>query len=75
MVFEVCSNKGPRVKDGPEPGVLGLNHRNTWKNIFKNLFLQNDPAQMLEIYFIVLPSGPAKSLFNGGPGIQNGPVP
>ena len=29
FLYIVCSNQGLRVQDGPSPGVLGLNHRNT----------------------------------------------
>ena len=29
VLYQVCSNEGPRVQDGPGSGVLGSNHRNT----------------------------------------------
>ena len=29
VFYQVCSNDSPRVQNGPGPGVLGLNHRNT----------------------------------------------
>ena len=52
VLYEV----GPRVQDGLAPGGPGFNHRNTYKNI-KNL-LQTHLAQMLEIWYVALPSGP-----------------
>ena len=53
-------------------GVPGSNHRNTEKNIKKNLLLQNQLAQMLEIQYVILSGGPLPSLFShchwpGGP--------
>ena len=50
-------------------GVLGLNHRKT----FKNLLLQNHLAQMFEI-FVALPCGLFQVCSNYGPGIKNGPA-
>ena len=45
----------------PSQGVLGSNHRNAY--IFKNFLLQNHLAQMLEIWYVVLPSNPLPNLF------------
>ena len=42
--------------------VRGSNHRNRWK-ILRNLLLQNDLPQMLEIRYVALPSGLLPSLF------------
>ena len=51
-----CSNEGPRVQDGSMPGspvrTIEMN-----RNLFKNLLLQNHPAQMLEVWYVALPSG------------------
>ena len=35
-IWYVASNQGPRVQDGPAPGVLGPNHRNAQKYIKKS---------------------------------------
>ena len=46
----------------PPQRVLDLNHRDRWK-IFKNLLLQNYFPQMLDIRYVVLPSGSLPSSF------------
>ena len=43
-------------------GVLGSNHRNTYKKKIKNLF-QSHLAEMPEIQCVALPSSPLPSLF------------
>ena len=35
MLYQVCSNEGPRVQAGSGPGDPRFNHRNTQKNIQK----------------------------------------
>ena len=58
-LYQVCSNGGPGVQNGPAAGGLGFK-----KEIyFKNLLLQNCLAQGLEIWYIALPGGPLPSLF------------
>ena len=44
-------------------GVLGSNHRNIYKKILKNLFLQSHSAQVPEIQCEALPSSLFPSLF------------
>ena len=36
VLYQVCSNQGPRVQGGPGPGVLGSNHGNAQKYIEKS---------------------------------------
>ena len=53
-LYQVCSNGGPGVQNGPAAGGLGFK-----KEIYlKNLLLQNCLAQGLEIWYIALPGGP-----------------
>ena len=40
------------------------------RKIFCNLFSQNHQAEMLEIWYAALPSGPLPSLFKCGPGVK-----
>ena len=62
--------KGPGVQNGPAQRVLGSNHRNRWK-ILENLLLQNHLAQLLEIRYVALSSGPLLSLFKSGLRVQH----
>ena len=57
--YQVCSNGGPGVKNGPAAGGLGFKN----EIYFKNLLLQNSLAQVLEIWYVALPGGPLPSLF------------
>ena len=41
------------------------------RNIFKNLLLQNHLAQMFQIWYVALPSGPLPSCSNEGPRVQD----
>ena len=60
--YQVCSNGGPRVQNGPVAGGGGgLVFK---KEIYlKNLLLQNCLALGLEIWYIALPGGLLPSLF------------
>ena len=62
ILYQVCSNEGPRIQDGPAPGVLCSSHTATLKNI-QNFLLQNHLALMLEMGYVALPSGPTPILF------------
>ena len=47
ILYQVCSNEGPRVQDGPAPGVLGSSQTATLKNIFclnEGPWVQDGPA-------------------------------
>ena len=57
--YQVCSNGGPGVQNGPAAGGSWVQKR----NILQNLLLQNCLAQVLEIWYIALPGGPLPSLF------------
>ena len=61
-LYQVCSNGGPWVQNGPVAGGGGgLGFK---KEIYlKNLLLQNCLAQGLDIWFIAVPGGPLPSLF------------
>ena len=59
VLYQVCSNDDPRVQNGPAPGVLSLKQR----KIFKNVFLENYSAHMLEIWYVALLSNFLLSLF------------
>ena len=43
------------------------------RTIFKNLLPQNHLAQILEIWYLALPSGPLPGLFSEGLRVQTGP--
>ena len=58
-LYQVCSNGGPGVRNGPAAGGLGFKN----EIYFKNLLLQNCLAQVLEIWYVALPGGPLPSLF------------
>ena len=65
-LYQVCSNGGPGVRNGPAAGGGGgggggLGFK--MKYILQNLLLQNCLAQMLEIWYVALPGGPLPSLF------------
>ena len=49
--------KGPGSKMVLRQGVLG-SITEIHRKIFKNLLIQNHLAQMLEIWYVALPSGP-----------------
>ena len=53
----------PQGPKWPWAGGLGFETR----KILKNLLLQNCLAQMLEIWYVALPSGPLPSLFKWWP--------
>ena len=55
----------PRFQGPRWPRARGSSVRTTekHKNIFKNLLCQNHMAQMFEIWYVALPSGPLPSLF------------
>ena len=57
-LYHVCSNGSPGVKSGPVAG--GLDFKN--EILLKNL-LRNHLAQILEIWYVALPSGLLTSLF------------
>ena len=58
-LYQVCSNGGPGVRNGPTAGgVLGSKMKYT-----QNLLLQNCLAQVLEIWHVALPGGLLPSLF------------
>ena len=58
-LYQVCSNGGPGVRNGPAAGGLGFKN----EIYFKNLLLQNCLAQVLEIWYVALPGGPLPSVF------------
>ena len=58
-LYQVCSNAGPGVQNGPAAGGSWVQNC----NILKNLLLQNCLAQMLEIRYVALPGSPLVSLF------------
>ena len=58
-LYQVCSNSGPGVQNGPAAGRSWVEKG----NILQNLLLQNCLAQMLEIWYVALPGGPLPSLF------------
>ena len=60
-------------KMAPPQGVLGLNHRNTKKNI-QNL-LQNHLLQVHEIWYVAFLSVPLSCLFNESFRFLNAPAP
>ena len=62
-LYQVCSNGGPGVQNGPAAGGLGFKI----EIYLKNLLLQNCLAQGLEIWYIALPDGPLPSLFKWWP--------
>ena len=69
-MYQVCSNESPCpgwVQDGPALGEPKFELSKYIKKIFKNLLLQNHLAQMLEIWYVALPSGPLPNLFKEGP--------
>ena len=60
-LYQVFSNDGPGVRNGPASGGGG-----SWvqkRNILQNLLLQNCLAQVLEIWYVTMPGGPLPSLF------------
>ena len=57
--YHVCSNGGPEVQNGPSAGDLGFKNEIN----LKNLLLQSCLAQVLEIWYVVLPYGRLPSLF------------
>ena len=63
VLYQVCSNGGPRVQNGPDAGGPVFETIEIQRKILKNLLLQNRWAQMLEIWYVALPSGPLPSLF------------
>ena len=65
VFYDVSSNKGSRVQDGPGNRVLGSNNRNTFKSIQKSS--SEHLAQMLDILFLALSGGPLSSLFKWWP--------
>ena len=58
-LYQVCSNDGPGVRNGPAAGGFWVQKGNT----LKNLLLQNCLAQALEVWYVALPGGPLPSLF------------
>ena len=58
-LYQVCSNGGPGVLNGPAAGRSWVQKG----NILQNLLLQNCFAQVLEIWYVALPGGPLPSLF------------
>ena len=54
--YQVCSNGGPGIQNGPEAGGLGFKNEIYLKNL-----LQNCLAQVLEIWYVALPYGPLPS--------------
>ena len=66
VVIPSLFNVGSRVQNSIARGDLGLNLRNTEKNIQK-IFFENRLVQMLEILYVALPSVRILSLFKRQP--------
>ena len=62
VLYQVCSNEGPGVQDGPLPEGLRCEPLKYIEKYKKNPLLQNHLAQILEIGYKALPSGPLPSL-------------
>ena len=60
--YQVCSNEGPGVQDGPWQEGHRFEPLKNIEKYLKNL-LQNHLAWMLEIGYEALPSGPLPSLY------------
>ena len=58
-LYQVCSNGGPGLQNGPAAGGLGFKN----EIYLKKLLVQNCLAQVLEIWFVALLGGPLPSLF------------
>ena len=67
--------EGPRIQDGPGPEGSQVQTIEMHRNISKNLLLQNHLAQMLEIWYVALPSGPLLSSFKRRSEIPKWPRP
>ena len=72
VLYQVCSNEGPWVKDGPAPGGSDIQTIEIIKKN-QNLLLQNHFAQILKfntkhclvVFYQICSNG----------GVQNGPAP
>ena len=57
ILYQVYSNEGPRVQDGPVPGGPKFEPYKYIEKILKNLRLQSCLGQVLEMLYVALPGG------------------